>query len=265
MVNTNRGQFLAMNDKNKYGIIDNSGDILVKFNYMVIARYGSYYLFVNHKKKMALYNEKLENVTGFQMDYDDLILYRFRNKENSIHLYTLEDSVLVLNNYHERFNGTDYNNHSLYIIKEGKIVNTIKQVGFACGDVFFSYDKKNFVTLYNQQLEKKATFLIEDMKKVNNISLVQEGIVKVTYYNTFDKEIVKYYNMSGEEQEFLLGDLEYSCADYSIRKIVEDGRNILNVYDEKEEKIYSIEGEYVEVIQEYMIVDNSIYKVVVTS
>ena len=71
--------------------------------------------------------------------------------------------------------------------------------------------------------------------------------------------------MSGEEQEFLLGDLEYSCADYSIRKIVEDGRNILNVYDEKEEKIYSIEGEYVEVIQEYMIVDNSIYKVVVTS
>ena len=59
IINSYNDTFIAKNKKDKYGIIDKNNQELVEFKYKVIDQYDSYYLFVNKKNKMALYDNNI--------------------------------------------------------------------------------------------------------------------------------------------------------------------------------------------------------------
>ena len=68
LANTRNKTFVASKN-GKYGVINEKGEILLSFNYKAVFSQKNRYLVVNRQNKMALYDENFKNLTGFIMRY----------------------------------------------------------------------------------------------------------------------------------------------------------------------------------------------------
>lgn len=262
IVNTYNNSFIAVSNKNKYGIIDNQDNALVKFKYNVIAPFNDYFLVVDSKNKMALFNNEYKEIIGFKMNYDSLLDYDFRSKFNSISLYKLGDKIIVLNNFMELNNGTEFDKHNLYIIEDNKIVDNISQMGFGCQNEIYTLHDNGVVKIYDENLEDYFEINVDDILKFIDVIKVSENVYEVDYFNQKEEFKKKFFNREGNRIDFNYGEIKVKDSDYNVFLNKEDNMSVLSIYDNNYEKIDELKGNYIDVKSEFIIVDNSIYKIV---
>lgn len=261
VINNSNDTFIALNKNNEYGIIDKHNEVVVKFDYKVIDKFDNYYVYVNYKNKMALYDENYKPITKFEMNYNTLIDYGLRNEGNSINLVKVNGKIAIVNNYLESTNGTEYDKHSLYVIDGSNISKEIKQVGFGYDNVVYTYDKDNNIRIYNSDISLLFEIKINDITKIEEISSVNNELIMIRYVDDQEKENVLYYDLNGHIKEFNLGRL-YIKDVYYMGYIKEDGGNtVLTLYDLNNNELASVYGKNITLCDEYLIVDNSIYKI----
>ena len=229
---------------------------LIKIKYNVVDYYRDYYLIVNSNNKMALYNKDFTKVIGYEMNYDTLKEYDLRSDYNSINLYKVDGKVVVVNNYLEDKNGIEYDKHNLYIIDGNKITSKKKQVGFGAGDVIYTYDSDYNISFYDSNFALTFKYELSDAKKINNISLVSNNVIMISYVMNDGTEKNIYLDNSGNNIQFNLGDLVISNINYNgYLKENKDGQ-VLTLYD--------LEGNYLDDISATYISPTSVYEYVLT-
>lgn len=267
IISTKKDKFIVKTENNKYGIIDKNNNILLKTNYKVIKNYEEYYIVVNNSNKMALYDDELNNLTGFVMDYDPLIEYDPRNTD-SIYINKLNGNLLIANNYHEDQNGTEYSKHNLYIINNNKVWSNITQKGFFTDSYLYTYNNVYTISVYDENYEKKSEITLSNPSKIENISTTTDNVIEIIYVDEENVKQTKYYNFSGEEinneyQEY--GELLHS--NYIYNAYIKNDKNTkeLTLFTVDHKSKTSITGTSIELVKDYIIIDNAIYKIEVTS
>ncbi len=265
LMNIGDGRFIVQNKNKQYGIMDKDGELLIKFNYKLIMAFNDYFILVDNKDRMALYDKNLKNISGFSMKYDDLIEFDLRQKSNSVNLNIVGNNVFIANNYLENINGTEFSQHNLYILNNGKVIKTVKQRTYGIEDIIYTLDLDNNINLYNKRMDVIISFKIDDLSKLIDIKSINDSTVRIVYIDKLENQQVKYYNLDGEEVNSILGDLIIKNAIYSAFVEKDGSQKKLSIYNDQLDKIDSISGSYLEVLGEYIIADNSIYKIVVSS
>lgn len=263
MINTYNDSFIVQNDKDLYGIISNKGEELVKVKYKAIDLYENYYLIVNKNNKMAIYSKDCTEIVDFKLNYDSLLDFDLRNNVNSIKLYRAGGRLFIVNNYMEDANKTEYEKHNLYVVKDGKVVETIKELGFGVNNyLIYIYDKEYNIKVYDTDFNLLFKVKLDDVKKINDIKLVSNTIYQVNYVLNDDKEEVKYYDNQGQEVEFNQGKLVLKNDEYLAYLKENNGNYELKVVDNKDNVLDSITGSKVDIKGNFVIVDNAIYEIV---
>lgn len=261
ILNTYNNSFIVLDDS-KYGIIDEHGEKLLKSSYKAIYDFGNYYIVVNTKNKMALYNEEYDNLTGFKMDYDSLIPFDLRGSVRSVMLYKVNGKIVVVNNYLEDVNKTEYDKHDFYIINGEDIQKEIEQIGFGCGNVVYTYDDYK-IKIYDNYFETILEYKLNNVSKVEDILLVGNNLYQVIYYDNENKLTKVYIDNDGQERDYDLGIILFDKTLYTGFIKEEDNLLNLTMYDKNLEILDTLEGKYIDNVGDYVVVDNSIYKIVV--
>ena len=262
ILNTYNNSFIVLDDS-KYGIIDEHGEKLLKSSYKAIYDFGNYYIVVNTKNKMALYNEEYDNLTGFKMDYDSLIPFDLRGSVRSVMLYKVNGKIVVVNNYLEDVNKTEYDKHDFYIINGEDIQKEIEQIGFGCENVVYTYDDDYKIKIYDNYFETILEYKLNNVSKVEDISLVGNNLYQVIYYDNENKLTKVYIDNDGQERDYDLGTILFDKTLYTGFIKEEDNLLNLTMYDKNLEILDTLEGKYIDNVGDYVVVDNSIYKIVV--
>lgn len=262
ILNTYNNSFIVLDDS-KYGIIDEHGEKLLKSSYKAIYDFGNYYIVVNTKNKMALYNEEYDNLTGFKMDYDSLIPFDLRGSVRSVMLYKVNGKIVVVNNYLEDVNKTEYDKHDFYIINGEDIQKEIEQIGFGCGNVVYTYDDDYKIKIYDNYFETILEYKLNNVSKVEDILLVGNNLYQVIYYDNENKLTKVYIDNDGQERDYDLGTILFDKTLYTGFIKEEDNLLSLTMYDKNLEMLDTLEGKYIDNVGDYVVVDNSIYKIVV--
>ena len=262
ILNTYNNSFIVLDDS-KYGIIDEHGEKLLKSIYKAIYDFGNYYIVVNTKNKMALYNEEYDNLTGFKMDYDSLIPFDLRGSVRSVMLYKVNGKIVVVNNYLEDVNKTEYDKHDFYIINGEDIQKEIEQIGFGCENVVYTYDDDYKIKIYDNYFETILEYKLNNVSKVEDILLVGNNLYQVIYYDNENKLTKVYIDNDGQERDYDLGTILFDKTLYTGFIKEEDNLLSLTMYDKNLEILDTLEGKYIDNVGDYVVVDNSIYKIVV--
>lgn len=262
ILNAYNNSFIVLDDS-KYGIIDEHGEKLLKSSYKAIYDFGNYYIVVNTKNKMALYNEEYDNLTGFKMDYDSLIPFDLRGSVRSVMLYKVNGKIVVVNNYLEDVNKTEYDKHDFYIINGEDIQKEIEQIGFGCGNVVYTYDDDYKIKIYDNYFETILEYKLNNVSKVEDILLVGNNLYQVIYYDNENKLTNVYIDNDGQERDYDLGTILFDKTLYTGFIKEEDNLLSLTMYDKNLEILDTLEGKYIDNVGDYVVVDNSIYKIVV--
>lgn len=262
ILNTYNNSFIVLDDS-KYGIIDEHGEKLLKSSYKAIYDFGNYYIVVNTKNKMALYNEEYDNLTGFKMDYDSLIPFDLRGSVRSVMLYKVNGKIVVVNNYLEDVNKTEYDKHDFYIINGEDIQKEIEQIGFGCENVVYTYDDDYKIKIYDNYFETILEYKLNNVSKVEDILLVGNNLYQVIYYDNENKLTKVYIDNDGQERDYDLGTILFDKTLYTGFIKEEDNLLSLTMYDKNLEMLDTLEGKYIDNVGDYVVVDNSIYKIVV--
>ncbi len=254
LLNTYDDSFIAVNKKNEYGIIDTSLNKMIDFKYKAIIMDQVGYLIVDQKNKMALYDREYKKVIGFEMNYNTLIDYDMRSTNNSAKLWEVGNNLVIVNNYLEGYNKTEYNNHDLYVIRNGKIVKKVNQIGFGSNGLIYSYDKDFIISIYDIDFNVIATVKLSNVKRIMDLYSLNENKVFIKYCDSDDKVYYKLFD-GNTLYLFEYGDLVYKTKDYYIfRK-----DNKLTIYDNEFRVINEIIANKYEFKNGYIIADNSIY------
>lgn len=262
ILNTYNNSFIVLDDS-KYGIIDEHGEKLLKSSYKAIYDFGNYYIVVNTKNKMALYNEEYDNLTGFKMDYDSLIPFDLRGSVRSVMLYKVNGKIVVVNNNLEDVNKTEYDKHDFYIINGEDIQKEIEQIGFGCENVVYTYDDDYKIKIYDNYFETILEYKLNNVSKVEDILLVGNNLYQVIYYDNENKLTKVYIDNDGQERDYDLGTILFDKTLYTGFIKEEDNLLSLTMYDKNLEILDTLEGKYIDNVGDYVVVDNSIYKIVV--
>ena len=254
LLNTFDNTFIAVNKKNNYGIIDVNLEKKLDFKYKAISLNNYGYLIIDMNNKMAFFDREYKKVTGFEMDYNTLLDYDLRSSVNSMNIWEIGNNYAVVNNYLEGNNKTEYSYHDLYFIKNGKISDKIKQIGFSSNGLIYSYDKNYNISIYDIDFNVKETFKLNDAKKILDLYSLNDNKIVVKYTNNDDKLFYVVYN-GNSLNEFIYGDLKMKTNDYYI--YCKD--NELVIYDTDFNKSSSIKGENFIINKNTVIADNSIY------
>ena len=263
LINNYGSYFIALNDSGNYGVIDTQSNTIVDFKYKVIDQYENYYLFVNDKNKMALLDYNFENITDFDMKYNSLIDYNLRSNVKSINLYKVNGKVAIVNNYLEGVNGTEYDTHNVYIIDGNEITKTIEEIGFGYDNVVYTYDKHYNLNIYSSDVSLLCTIKLTNASKIVDVSSVTNTVIKLEYENNKNKRIVEYFDLSGKKVKFNKGELLFKDSTYKGFIKEHNDYNILTIYDLNDIKLTSINGKKITKYGNYLIIDNSIYKIVI--
>ncbi len=262
IINTYNDLFVAINNKDKYGIISSSEEEIIDFKYKVIDIYPDYLLVVDNNNKMAVYDKNCQKVTGFTLKYDPLLTYDLRSTMNSIKLYSAGGRIFVVNNYMEDINKTEYDLHNLYIISNGKVTKTMTQLGFDIKGIIYIYDKDYNIEIYDTDFNLLFKVKLENVKKIEQITYVSNRNILLQYLDTSDKINSLYYDNTGKEVEFNYGDLVFKNDEYQAYvKNLEDNATLI-ILDNDNKELRRISGKKIEVFGNYVIVDNSIYEMV---
>ena len=259
MINTYNDSFIVQNNKDLYGIISNKDEELIDIKYKVIDLYENYYLVVNKNNKMAVYSREYEQIVDFKLNYDSLLDFDLRSNFNSARLFRAGGRLFVVNNYMEDENKTEYEKHNVYVISNGKVSETINELGFNINNLIYLYDKDYNVKVYDTDFNLLFTVKLDEVKKINKISLVSNNIININYVLNNEEEANKYYDKLGNEVTFNEGELVYRNDEYVA--YIKDNKT-LNVLDNEGNLLDSISGSKITVKGNFAIVDNGIYEIV---
>ena len=81
--------------------------------------------------------------------------------------------------------------------------------------------------------------------------------------NNKNKRIVEYFDLSGKKVKFNKGKLLFKDSTYKGFIKEHNDYNILTIYDLNDIKLTSINGKKITKYGNYLIIDNSIYKIVI--
>lgn len=261
LINTYNDTLVALNKKNLYGVIDYNDNIVFKFNYEVIDSYKNYYLVVNYKNKMALFDTEFNNITGFEMNYNTLDLYNLRGSNNSIKFIDLKDNIIIINNNLEDMNKTEFDYHNMYIINNGKIIDNINEIGFNFENVYYSYDDNYNINIYNEYMILIGKFKIDNVNRIIDIKYVDDENIAVSYLDNDGQNIIKYFNKKFEEIDFNLGELVYSTNNYYVYLKKDDEGSYLTIKDNKKNEIIKKDGSNIIVNNNTIVIDSDIYNI----
>ena len=165
-------------------------------------------------------------------------------------------------------NKTEYEKHNVYVISNGKVSETINELGFNINNLIYLYDKDYNVKVYDTDFNLLFTVKLDEVKKINKISLVSNNIIKLELENKIiqfnyvlnnEEEANKYYDKLGNEVTFNEGELVYRNDEYVA--YIKDNKT-LNVLDNEGNLLDSISGSKITVKGNFAIVDNGIYEIV---
>ncbi len=254
LINTFDDTFIAVSKKGKYGIIDSSLKKRIDLKYKAIMFNDKGYLVVDNNNKMAFYNRNYEKIIDFEMKYDSLREFDVRSRINSINLWSVGNNYAIVNNYLEGYNKTEYGHHDLYEIRNGKIIQTVKQIGFNSNGLIYSYDKEYNVHIYDIDFNETSSFTLENVNKIISLEALNNNQVYIKYLDNDDKVIYKLFNGT-ELKDFDLGELIEKGQDYYL--IQKD--NSLVIYDNEFNKASEIIAKDFNYKDGYVIAENSIY------
>ena len=220
--------FIAQDKKGNYGVISTLEEKL-SFKYKVLYYNNEYYLVVDKNNKMALLDYEFNNLTGFKMDYDTLIEYNLRT-DNSINLVKNNDNILIVNNYLEDENKTEYSKHNLYVYNDGKL-KSYDEYGVLVDKDIFLYDKDYNVVIYNDSFSELGRFKL-NASKIHSIRLINDYIMEIVYDYEDGVSTLEYYDYSGKKLEenygktIIIGDKYYGAVSdkQNILTIISDGK-----------------------------------------
>ncbi len=263
IINTNNNAFIVVSVKDKYGIIDENNNVLVKLNYDVIDRFDDYFLVVS-KKTMALFDKNYNNLTGFKMNYDGLLEYDLRKSVNSINLYKIKDMIFIVNNNKELNNGTEYEKHNLYVVKDGKIKNNVLQVSFDYTNIIYTFDKEHMLKIYDNEFNLILEYKSDDMSKILNVRMIRNGLFEFRYCDDKDQEVILYLDKNGNIVDANYGNVKIIEKDYFVSLDDFGSSKKIVIYDKNGEKMDEMVGENISISYDFVIIDNAIYKILVS-
>ena len=165
----------------------------------------------------------------------------------------------------EAKNGIEYDKHNLYIIDNGEITKKIKQVGFDNEDVIYTYDEDFNISIYDMYFQPLFDVKLDNIKKINKISYISQDVIKIQYVNLDNEDKKVYYDLKGKEVDFSLGNLVIKNVDYYGYLKKEGTQQKLTLYDIDGNYLDDIIGNNIEINGNYLIVDNSIYRIEIKS
>lgn len=256
LMNTHNNSFIVKNNKGLYGIVNRQNEQVVKVKYKAIDLYSNYYLVVDNENNMAVFDKDYKNLTGFVMKYDTLLDYELRSNINSIYLWKVGNNLVVVNNYLQDFNKTEFSKNNAYFIRNGKVFKTIKEIGFDNNGIVYSYNKNYEVVIYNSDLEVLHNYKLDDAKKILSVSKEIDDVIKVRYMDSEENDVTKYFQ-DDEEIDFLYGNVIGMKDDVYVIQSDEE----VCLYDKQMNKLDTLKGSYIKYLNGYLIVDNGIYKI----
>lgn len=244
--------FIAQDKKGNYGVITTS-ETKLPFKYKVVYYSDGYYLIVDKNNKMALFDYEFNNLTGFKMEYDSLIDYNLRT-DNSIKLIKNNDNILIINNYLEDVNKTEYSKHSLYVYKDGNI-STIEEHGVLVDNDIYVYDKDYNLTIYDSSLNELGKFKV-NASRIHSIKQINDHIIEVLYDYEDGVNTLKYYDYSGKELELTYGKTIIKNKDYF--GCLSDKNNVLTIISNGK-VVNELKEDNIRVNNNVIVTKNSLY------
>lgn len=250
IVITNDGKFILKNNKGKYGVFDEKGNVILTAKYDYITKQDNYYLLALNDK-VALYDEAFNTIIDYSMN--------FNHQKNSLKLYNVDNKLVIVNNYHLD-DSVVYKQNDLYVIINKKISESIliNDSFYDDGVLLFTYGKS--LVLFDDK-ESRKTIKVDD--KVKSFRKINDNLLRIVFVNEDGNEYSKYYDMKLEVVHSPYEDLVYNSQDvYGFLDKTDKGDSfIITDYDFKELK--RISGKSIDLYNDYLIVDNELYKIVV--
>ncbi len=249
-----KNTFICQDKNGNYGIIENDS-VIVKFSYKVINRYGDYYLIVDKKNKMSLFDSYFNNLTGFKMDYDSLIDFDLNSESNSIMLYQSGKDVFIVNNYLEDYYKTEYDKHNLYVYHD-KELNKYEEYGFFMDDNVYLYDKDYHVIIYDHLMNELGNIELS-ASKIESITKINDYMMEIVYYYQDGIKTLKYYDYSGREVEYDLG--KQVIRNDTYVGFLSNDQKVLTIQS-KNKTIAELKDDNIRLNGDIIVTKNSIYK-----
>ena len=262
IINTYNNSFVVKDETDCYGIVSVNNETLVDLKYKVIDIYENYYLIVNNKNKMALYDKEYNQLVGFKMDYDTLIDYNNRSDFNSIKLYISGGKIFIVNNYMEDINKTEFDKHNLYVINNNEIISKVNEIGFNIHNFIYYYDVEYNISIFDSDFNQIVNYKLEDVSKIEDISYVSDNILKIKYIDSNNQNKTIYIDNNGNKTSFDLGNLVINQADYVGYLKKQEDKYELTIYDKNYNILSYIDGQKIKIYKDFIIVDKGIYNII---
>ena len=249
---TTNGTFIAENKNGKYGILSNTGEVLLDFNYQGIVSYEDYYVVINNKNKMALYDKDLISKSGFIMDYNTTITFDINSHANSIDCFRIDNKIFVANNKYEEQENRNYKFHILYVFESDKLIEKIEQNSYLASSILLYHKKDTPYKIYDRE---ENTIFLENILEIKKSTLFKDYLY-MEYMTTDKEEKAIIYNLEQNtkmESEILI----YYTLDYFV--FLNDAENTISIKDASLKTINQISGSKIQINKDYLIIDQAIY------
>jgi len=251
---------IVLDSKGNYGVIDSNLEEKIEISYQGIMNFGSYYVVINKKNKMAIYKEDGTKLTDYVFNYDSLIKFNLRSN-NSLYLEEKNNYLYLVNNYLENKYKIEYDKHNLYIIDKSGEYKTLTEYGYGFGNNLYTYDENYNIIFYDKLGEIEFQISLENAKDLFNVDEVAIDVYKIEYMDSLENKETLYVNDKGEIVEFNLGEKVLELGDLYGYITEDDTYKKLTIYDSMGNVAKEISGEKIIVNGNYVIVDKSIYKI----
>ena len=148
----------------------------------------------------------------------------------------------------------------MYVIEEGKIVETIKQVGFYSDKVIYSFDSKYNFKIYNKDLDVIKEFKLEDSEKIDKINSVEyyNDDTLLIRYSSLEKDYKKLFNYEGRKVK----SSDKVLLSNSMYYVVHEDNKVI-VYGLDDKKLTETVGKVNYIDNNFIILDKVLYRIVV--
>ncbi len=247
------GNYIVVNKNNTYNVIDEKNNKLLSSDYQYIGYKDGLY-FVMKNNKIALYDDDLNQISGFIMNHniDDLTL----RENNYLNSKKVGNKYYMWNNDEVR----DFSYNQLFVISNKKDYKSYDLKNFAISDYLYSYDNGELIIYDDNFDEIKKIDIGADIKYILNVVKIENESLYVEYINNDSlEEDYCYINSEGNIYKNKYGKLFKKTDNYLIYRKNKE----LTIVDYKGIKLNSITGDSVKLYGSYLIVDNNLYRIII--
>ena len=101
---------------------------------------------------------------------------------------------------------------------------------------------------------------MDNVLKIESISSVSSDVILIKYIDKDNNLKQVYYDMNGNKIDFKLGELFFKKVEYKGYVKKKDDTMTLTLYDLENNELTSVYGSNITLCNDYLIVDNSIYR-----